>query len=106
MGRPSVVLVTGAGGQVGTALRARLGSARFLGRSDLDITDQKAVRTAARGADLVVHLAAMTNVDECEARPDAAFAVNAWSCPATSPRDACVSIERRASVRKRKECRG
>lgn len=77
MGRPSVVLVTGAGGQVGTALRARLESARFLGRAELDVTDQKAVRTAARGADLVVHLAAMTNVDECEARPDAAFAVNA-----------------------------
>ena len=77
MGRASVVLVTGAGGQVGTALRARLEPARFLDRSDLDVTDQEAVRTAARGADVIVHLAAMTNVDECEARPDEAFAVNA-----------------------------
>jgi len=69
--------VTGAGGQVGTALRARLGSARFMGRSELDVTDRKAVHRAVGGAGLVVHLAAMTNVDECEARPDAAFAVNA-----------------------------
>src|SRR5439155_7353881 len=74
MGRPPVVLVTGAGGQVGTALRARLGSARFMGRSELDVTDRKAVHRAVGGAGLVVHLAAMTNVDECEARPDAAFA--------------------------------
>ena len=77
MGLHPVVLVTGAGGQVGTALRARLGSARFMGRSELDVTDRKAVHNAVGVADLVVHLAAMTNVDECEARPDAAFAVNA-----------------------------
>jgi dTDP-4-dehydrorhamnose reductase len=69
--------VTGAGGQVGLALRRYLPAARFLTRAELDVTDAAAVRAALAGADLVVHTAAMTDVDGCEGAPDAAFAVNA-----------------------------
>jgi dTDP-4-dehydrorhamnose reductase len=71
------VLVTGAGGQVGRALRAHLPDATFLARADLDVCDAEAVRAAVRPEDVVVHTAAMTDVDGCERDPAAAFAVNA-----------------------------
>jgi dTDP-4-dehydrorhamnose reductase len=69
--------VTGAGGQVGLALRDHLPGAAFLTRAELDVTDARAVREALRAADLVVHAAAMTNVDGCELEPERAAAVNA-----------------------------
>jgi dTDP-4-dehydrorhamnose reductase len=69
--------VTGAGGQVGLALREHLPGAEFLTREELDVTDAEAVREALGGADLVVHAAAMTNVDGCELDPERATAVNA-----------------------------
>jgi len=69
--------VTGAGGQVGLALRDRLPGAAFLTRAELDVTDAEAVRDALAGADVVVHTAAMTNVDGCELDPERAEAVNA-----------------------------
>jgi len=69
--------VTGAGGQVGLALRDHLPRAEFLTHAELDVTDADAVRDALRGADLVVHAAAMTNVDGCELDPERAEAVNA-----------------------------
>ena len=47
--------MTGAGGQVGLALRDRLPGAAFLTHAELDVTDADAVRDALRGADLVVH---------------------------------------------------
>jgi dTDP-4-dehydrorhamnose reductase len=71
------IFVTGAAGQVGTALRGRLPDATFLARTDLDVADAGAVRSALHAGDLVVHTAAMTDVDGCERDPDAAFAVNA-----------------------------
>ncbi len=69
--------MTGAGGQVGLALRDRLPGAGFLTRAELDVTDAAAVRAALSGADVVVHAAAMTDVDGCERDPDRAEAVNA-----------------------------
>src|SRR5207342_3712489 len=48
------VLVTGAGGQVGLALRAHLPEATFLTRAALDMTDAAAVAEVLEGADLVV----------------------------------------------------
>ena len=78
VGSDPVVLVTGAGGQVGRSLRQELPAARFLTRQDLDVTDGAAVRSLLKGTDVVVHLAAMTNVDRCEAEPDAAERVNGW----------------------------
>ena len=69
--------MTGAGGQVGLALRDHLPGAAFLSREELDVTDAEVVREAVAGADLVVHAAAMTDVDGCERDPEAAEAVNA-----------------------------
>jgi len=71
------VIVTGAGGQVGLALRATLPRGRFLAHQELDVTDRAAVWRGLKGADVVIHLAAMTNVDECERDPARALAVNA-----------------------------
>jgi dTDP-4-dehydrorhamnose reductase len=73
---PPGILVTGAGGQVGRALRGVIGTARFLSHDDLDVTDGEAVWRAVGEANVVVHLAAMTHVDDCERHPDLALAVN------------------------------
>jgi dTDP-4-dehydrorhamnose reductase len=71
------VLVTGAGGQVGRALRAQLPDATYLDRRGLDVCDGAAVRAVFHPGDVVVHTAAMTDVDGCERDPATAFAVNA-----------------------------
>ncbi|MDQ3877130.1 MAG: dTDP-4-dehydrorhamnose reductase [Actinomycetota bacterium] len=70
------VLITGGGGQVGRALRGLLATARFATRDELDVSDAGAVDQMTKGVSIVVHLAAMTNVDRCEADPVAAAAVN------------------------------
>lgn len=70
------VLVTGAGGQVGSALRRILPRATFRAKDELDVTDAGAVERAIAGTDVVVHTAALTNVDECERRPADARSVN------------------------------
>lgn len=70
------VLVTGAGGQVGRALRALLPDADHRPRAVLDVTDEDAVRAAVEGKDVVIHAAALTAVDACEAEPEAAASVN------------------------------
>jgi dTDP-4-dehydrorhamnose reductase len=62
---------------VGLALRTRLPGAVFLGRSELDVRDAGAVRAAIGPGDVVVHAAAMTDVDGCERDPAAADAANA-----------------------------
>ncbi len=87
---PGIVLVTGAGGQLGGYLRPALADAGYtvvgLGARPgsgvdlvVDITDaaavHQAVRTAQPGA--VVHAAAYTDVDGCERDPARAEAVNA-----------------------------
>jgi len=81
------VLVTGAGGMLGTDLCADL-SARghVVVATDvrepfvpLDITDTKAVRAAfaQHRPDAVIHCAAWTDVDGAEKNPDGAYKVNA-----------------------------
>lgn len=74
MGSDPVILVTGAGGQVGTALRTVVPGARFADRSLLDVT--RPDDALFDGVDVVVHAAAMTNVDACELHPDEAGEVN------------------------------
>lgn len=71
-----VVLVTGAGGQVGQALRSVLAAATFLTHAQLDVTERDQVESATADIDVVVHLAALTNVDLCERQPDLAYDVN------------------------------
>lgn len=77
------VLVTGAAGQLGRDVVATgvdhgddvVGFAH----ADLDVADRDAVQAAVLGTapDVVVHTAAWTAVDACEADPDRAYAANA-----------------------------
>jgi dTDP-4-dehydrorhamnose reductase len=76
------VLVTGASGMLGSDLSVCLSIAGWQvhprPKSDLDVTDQAAVRRAVREIrpDVVVNCAAFTKVDACETDPRA-FEVNA-----------------------------
>lgn len=76
MGTDSIVLVTGANGQVGRSLRTKLSRGRFARHKDVDVRDVGGLREAARGAEVIIHLAAMTRVDDCEIHPELAYAVN------------------------------
>ena len=76
------VLITGAGGQLGTDLREQLGGrAEILAPShaELDIADDGAVARALSefAPDTVFNCAAYHNVDLCETTEDAAFRINA-----------------------------
>lgn len=87
-----LVLVTGAGGQLGTEVVAELrrraetrrrGPALEVVGADhhrLDVADRDAVRAAVveLEPDVVVHAAAFTAVDRCENEVDRALAVNAF----------------------------
>ncbi len=74
--------IVGAGGQLGTALRAVSAAnahVRALTSADIDITDASSVTSALAGLgadDVVLNCAAFTNVDGAESDPDGAYAVN------------------------------
>jgi dTDP-4-dehydrorhamnose reductase len=74
----SDLLVTGAAGQLGRALRVLAPDAVLLDRAALDVTDPAAVVGAiARHAPaVVVHAAAWTKVDAAESDPDGAHRLN------------------------------
>jgi dTDP-4-dehydrorhamnose reductase len=65
------VLITGAGGQLGAALREAFPDADARTREELDVTQPLTAE-----ADLVLHAAAWTNVDGAESEPAAAELVN------------------------------
>jgi len=77
------VLITGAGGQLGTELVAVFSAAGHdviaATRDRLDVSDrdQAVGAITALCPDAVVHTAAWTAVDDCEADPDRAWRVNA-----------------------------
>jgi dTDP-4-dehydrorhamnose reductase len=77
------VLVTGAGGllggQVAWTLARTRGQVYAFTRAQLDVTDAAQTAEIVRNVrpSLVIHCAAMTNVDACEDEPGRAFAVNA-----------------------------
>lgn len=63
----SKFLITGAGGQLGTALQARYPNARATDSKDLDITDAKALADFDWGnVTTIINAAAYTNVDGAE----------------------------------------
>jgi dTDP-4-dehydrorhamnose reductase len=78
------VLVTGAGGQLGTDLVRAFSTASSYqvvaaSHALLDVGDRDAVRAAVGAAppDVIVHAGAWTAVDACESDPDRAWRVNA-----------------------------
>ena len=74
------IVVTGAEGQLGRSLQRVLsGSDLFLvDLPEHDVTERRIAGTIAEfQPDLVVHAAAMTDVEGCELDPDSAFKVNA-----------------------------
>lgn len=81
--RPLRVLITGAGGQLGTDLRLHCGAAGddviACSRADLDVADRDAVLQTVLSVrpDVVFNAAAWTAVDDCESDPDRAFRDNA-----------------------------
>jgi dTDP-4-dehydrorhamnose reductase len=73
------VLVTGADGQVGTALRKVLPHATFLTRNDLDLAEVAQIQTviARHDPSAVINCAAYTNVDAAEDAEEVATVINA-----------------------------
>jgi dTDP-4-dehydrorhamnose reductase len=81
------ILVTGAGGQLGTdLLRVAAEHAHHevvpAARDQLDVGDRDAVLAAVGQLtpDLIIHGAAWTAVDACESDPDRAWRINALGC--------------------------
>ena len=79
------ILITGKSGQVAQALNHVHDPARhelvFLGRPDIDLADPDGLREPVLRAepDLILSVAAHTQVDRCEAAEKEAFAINAHS---------------------------
>jgi dTDP-4-dehydrorhamnose reductase len=72
--------ITGANGQLGRCLRDSLGGNELLlvDLPEYDVTEKATAEVIAGfEPDLVIHAAAMTNVDGCEKDPDKAYKVNA-----------------------------
>ncbi len=73
-------LITGANGQLGTALHALLqDKAEYIDREDLDLTNEEAVKTffSNKHYDFVINCAAYTAVDKAEEDVDTAYKINA-----------------------------
>ncbi|MFP4466121.1 MAG: dTDP-4-dehydrorhamnose reductase [Candidatus Goldiibacteriota bacterium] len=76
-----IIMFGGTGLLGGDLMRACAGrhEIKALGSADADIRDPEAVTAIVRKnrPDAVINCAAVTNVDDCEKKPDTAFAVNA-----------------------------
>ncbi|MBE2220551.1 MAG: sugar nucleotide-binding protein, partial [Anaerolineae bacterium] len=74
------ILITGHKGQLGAALRQTLSDHELSGFDlpEEDITDRIGVKTAVstHRPDLIIHTAAMTNVDGCAENPELAYKIN------------------------------
>ena len=75
------IVISGAGGQVGSLLADRAGQqgrdVLALASAQWDITDPQAADQIVRAGDVVINCAAYTNVDGAEADEQRAYAVNA-----------------------------
>lgn len=80
------VVITGAGGQLGTAFAELLPDGVGLGRSDLDLSNVSRVQEALRdlGPSLVINCAAYTAVDHAEEEEELATVVNGEAVGAMS----------------------
>lgn len=81
MATEPLVLITGAGGQLGQSLRKTLPAgmkAHFARKSDMDLCDAQSIDSwlASNRADIIINAAAYTKVDQAEKERDAAFAGN------------------------------
>lgn len=93
-----VILVTGAGGLLGRTVAELLSATdevHAFAREQLDVSDQPAVAEIVRAVrpSLVVHCAAMTNVDVCEREGERAWAVNADGAGFVAAEAAAVGAE-------------
>ncbi|GBE06707.1 dTDP-4-dehydrorhamnose reductase [bacterium BMS3Abin10] len=74
------IAVTGSSGMLGTAIKQVFTDKELIAltRNDFDITDPDSTRTAIRDIkpDFLIHAAAFTDVDGCEADPEKAYLVN------------------------------
>jgi dTDP-4-dehydrorhamnose reductase len=74
------IVITGCRGQLGTALQRVLANENLLGLDlpECDVTDPHCVidTVGAFQPEVVIHAAAMTDVDGCEKNPDLAYRVN------------------------------
>src|SRR5918994_2939363 len=91
------VLVTGATGQLGSAIVRTFADADVvaLQRADLDVADPAVVRTVVAGArpDIIVNCAAFNDVDGAETAPTAPLAVNAFAVRSLArAADACGAM--------------
>lgn len=104
---PPSVAVTGAAGYIGSRVVDRLRdrhpdwgivalddfyasqvrTVRDVAVEDVDVRDRESLERSLSGADVVVHLAALSGVDDCDDNPDLAYEVNvqgtenvAWFC--------------------------
>jgi len=89
------VLITGAHGQLGRALRAQAPAfwqVEAIDKGDLDLTDAAAVeaKVTSGGYDLVLNAAAHTAVDKAESEEDLALAINAGAVGALARGLACT----------------
>jgi len=78
--RVAEYLITGAGGQLGTALvQTAPGTSVGVSHQEMDVSDAVAVNRVVSGVRpaLVVHAGAWTDVDGCEADPAKAWRINA-----------------------------
>jgi dTDP-4-dehydrorhamnose reductase len=75
------IYITGAKGQLGRALMRRLDQHTLLGTDlpEVDLTDLAAIRSSIKSftPDVIIHAAAMTDVDGAARDPDAAYRINA-----------------------------
>src|SRR5256885_11321464 len=82
LAEPSTVLLTGAAGLLGRSMNAQLSRSNWrviaLPRTELDITDESAVRSAVElfRPDVLINCAATADVDRCEIDSDWAYAIN------------------------------